>query len=111
MRGVLSALLLLACSGESTSVDAVHCAGVLADSRIGYEYGLESTGETRGRVFTDEADAEGVGRDGRVSVALDWRGEANGGSFEFFRDGSVLFVDYSDPDGNRYWSVTECFPQ
>lgn len=111
MRGLLLFAFLTGCSGESTSVDAVHCAGVLADSRIGYEYGLESTRETRGRVFTDEAEAEGVGRDGRVSVALDWRGEANGGTFEFFRDGSVLFVDYADQDGNRYWSVTECFPQ
>lgn len=110
MRGVLFALSLAGCSGESESVDAVHCAGVLNDSRIGYEYSVQSSGETRGRVFTDQADAEGLGSDGRVSVALDWRGVANGGTFELWREGSVLWVDYRDPDGNEYWSVLGCIP-
>jgi hypothetical protein len=122
MRGVLGALLLVGCavSAEPEERLATRCSGVLPGSEgIGfwYEADLVFEGErwvaqdASGRVFISGRAGEGLGSDGRVSVALDWRGADNGGTFEMSPLGATLRVQYRDPDGAVEWSWPSCFPR
>jgi hypothetical protein len=122
MRGVLGALLLVGCavSAEPEEQLITRCSGTLPGSEgIGFWYESELVLEgdrwvaqdASGRVFVTGEAAEGLGADGHVSVALDWRGAENGGEFEMSPLGATLRVQYRDPDGAVEWSWPACFPQ
>jgi hypothetical protein len=122
MRGVLGALLLVGCavSAEPEERLVTRCSGVLPGSEgIGFWYESELVLEgdrwvaqdASGRVFVTGEAADGLGSDGRVYVALDWRGAENGGEFEMSPLGATLRVQYRDQDGNVEWSWPACFPQ
>lgn len=51
----------------------------------------------------------GTSETGEVSARLDFRGEENGGEFLFYPLGTTLAVEYSDPDGDVYYSMPSCF--
>lgn len=130
MRGlVLGALMACGCAGDVVAAQSqaverepdlvIRCSGVLPDSPVGFWYSAELMREGQrwvpqdasGRVFIAGEAGEADGADGHVSVALDWRGEENGGEFEMSPLGATLRVQYFDPDGNVEWSYPACFPQ
>lgn len=121
MRGVLGALLLAGCavSAEPEERLITRCSGTLPGSEgIGFWYESELVRDEQrwlaqdasGRVFVTGEAAEGLGSDGHVSVALDWCGAENGGTFEMSPLGATLRVQYRDPDGAVEWSWPSCFP-
>ena len=130
MRGlVLGALLVCGCAMEGVASHSealvpdeeltIRCSGSLVGAPVGFWYSAEltrhgqawSAQETSGRVFMAGEAGEARGADGRVSVPLDWRGDENGGEFEFSPMGAMLRIQYWDTDGAVEWSYPACFPQ